>query len=258
MGCCAISSSGAESCSCNLHHSMWGQGSEKYQKHLPFRIPSRGFRWKTSLQLSLHDQVSLAVPLMQYGVFVVYMLTNYQQKGTPCITISQKFPGYLNSCTEILVAHLYVAHHQIWVLWGSNNLLGKDGFTSHQACGCTTPRWWWLLRSKMTASFRSVWSSVHHDPSECINVLFSICFHLVLLSYVLFHCCSYPVSCLVIVVIVFIFHFLGPGRPVETRKINAFSSFRLLFSIKTPRIHQLYRRMSWNSLDHFGTHLRLW
>lgn len=149
MGCCAISSSGAESCSCNLHHSMWGQGSEIYQKHLPFRIPSRGFRWKTSLQLWLHDQVSLAVPLMQYGVLVVYMLTNYQQKGTPYITISQKFPEYLNSCTEILVPHLYVAHHQIWVLWGSNNLLGKDGFTSHQACGCTTPRWWWLLRSKI-------------------------------------------------------------------------------------------------------------
>ena len=92
MGCCAISSSGAESCSCNLHHSLWGQGSEEYQNHLPFGIPSRGFRWKTSLQLWLHDQVCLSVPLMQYGVLVVYMQTNYQQKSTPCITISQNFP----------------------------------------------------------------------------------------------------------------------------------------------------------------------
>ena len=61
-------------------------------------------------------------------------------------TLHNYIPKYLNSCTEILIAHLYVAHHQIWVLWGSNNLFGKDGFTSHQACGCTTPRWWWLLR----------------------------------------------------------------------------------------------------------------
>ena len=64
-------------------------GIWKISKTPSLSHPFPGFRWKTSLQLWLHDQVSLAVPLMQYGVLVVYMLTNYQQKGTACVTISQ-------------------------------------------------------------------------------------------------------------------------------------------------------------------------
>lgn len=88
----------------------------------------------------------------------------------------------------------------------------------------------WLHHSEVVmAPPFSVWSSVHHDPSECINVLFSIFFHLVLLSYVLFHCCFYPVSCLVIVVIDFILRFLGSGRPVEMRTNQCFLKLQVAF-----------------------------
>lgn len=65
------------------------------------------------------------------------------KKNTPCITISHNIPFHEQKFWYYIYTLLSA---QISVLWGSNNLLGKDGFTRHQACGCTTPRWWWLLR----------------------------------------------------------------------------------------------------------------
>ncbi len=177
MGCCAILSSGAESCSCNLHHSLWGQGSEEYQNHLPFGIPSRGFRWKHLCSYDCMIKCAYQFPScnMESWLYICKQITN---KKAHLVQLYPRISQFMNKHSDTIsicgspsnfgALRIQQPPRQGWGHQPSSVWLHHSGVLmappfKHES----------LKKGQVkNALFRSVWSLVHHDLSECINVLF--------------------------------------------------------------------------------------